>query len=163
MPSTIPAVFAPWRPGDREIIRGYAHWPVTGYNLTQLTSAMNRVADTSTEAVEQIQAWLDEAEGLQQDWSDKVSDGTAHLGNVSRYTGPAPGVALSRDDLLKRADVLEWATELQQVSYESGTRADSTAGGVLYARVAELKGKILQAIGIQAASGAGGGTRLVRS
>jgi hypothetical protein len=163
VPSTIPAVFAPWRPGDREIIRGYAHWPVTGYNLTQLTSAMNRVAEASVDAVVQIQAWIDEAESLQQDWADKVSDGTAHLGNVQSYKGPAPGATLTRDQQLKKADVLEWDTSLLSVEYQAGARSDSTAGGVLHARVAELKGKVLQAVGIEAARGAGGGTRLMRS
>jgi hypothetical protein len=156
-------VFAPWRSGDRELIRGYAGWPVSGYNLTQLTSAMNRVADTSAEAVIQIQRWIDEVENLSQDWADKVSDGTAHLGNVQSYKGPAPGKTLTEDDRRKKADVLEWDTSLLSVEYQAGTRSDSTAGGVLHARVAELKARIIQAIGIQPASGLAGGTRLVRS
>ena len=163
MPASIPSVVAPWRSGDRELIRGYAHWPATGYNLTQLTSAMNRVAEASVDAVEQIQAWIDEAESLSQDWADRVSDGTAHLGNVQSYKGPVPGTALTREQQLKKADVLEWDTSLLSVEYQAGTRSDSTAGGVLHARVAELKGKVLQAIGIQAAGGAGGATRLARS
>ena len=163
MPAPIPAVFAPWRSGDRELIRGYAGWPVSGYNLTQLTSAMNRVADTSAEAVIQIQRWIDEVENLSQDWADKVSDGTAHLGNVQSYKGPAPGKTLTEDDRRKKADVLEWDTSLLSVEYQAGTRSDSTAGGVLHARVAELKARIIQAIGIQPASGLAGGTRLVRS
>ena len=156
-------MFAPWRSGDRELIRGYAGWPVSGYNLTQLTSAMNRVADTSAEAVIQIQRWIDEVENLSQDWADKVSDGTAHLGNVQSYKGPAPGKTLTEDDRRKKADVLEWDTSLLSVEYQAGTRSDSTAGGVLHARVAELKARIIQAIGIQPASGLAGGTRLVRS
>jgi hypothetical protein len=163
VPAPIPSVFEPWRSGDRELIRGYAGWPVSGYNLTQLTSAMNRVADTSTDAVVQIQRWIDEAESLQQDWSDKVSDGTAHLGNVQSYEGPVPGATLTRDERLKKGDVLEWDTSLLRVSYQAGTRSDSTAGGVLHARVAELRARIIQAIGIQPASGLTGGTRLVRS
>jgi hypothetical protein len=162
VPTTVYPTIAPWRTSDREIIRGYAGWPVTGYNLVQLTSAMNRVAEASTDAVVQIQAWIDEAEGLQQDWADKVSDGTAHLGNVQSYEGPAPGVTLTKEDRESQVDVLQWDTSLLKVRYEAGTRSDSTAGGVLHARVADLKGRILQAIGIQAAGGMGG-TRLVRS
>lgn len=157
-------MFAPWRSGDRELIRGYAGWPVSGYNLTQLTSAMNRVADTSADAVVQIQAWIDEAENLQQDWADQVADGTAHLGNVQSYEGPAPGATPTRDQQLKKADVLEWDTALLRVSYQAGTRSDSTAGGVLHARVAELKARIIQAIGIQPFTmGGAGQARLVRS
>jgi hypothetical protein len=157
-------VFAPWRSGDRELIRGYAGWPVSGYNLTQLTSAMNRVADTSADAVVAIQAWIDEAESLQQDWSDQVADGTAHLGNVQSYEGPAPGATPTRDQQLKKADVLEWDTALLRVSYQAGTRSDSTAGGVLHARIADLKARIIQAIGIQPFTmGGAGQARLVRS
>ncbi len=163
MPAPIPAVFEPWRSGDRELIRGYSNWPVTGYNLTQLTSAMNRVADTSADAVVQIQDWIDEVESLSDDWSTQVADGTAHLGNVQSYEGPAPGATLTQNDRRKKADVIEWDTTLLRVKYEAGSRADSTAGGVLHARVAELKGKVLQAIGIQAAGGSYGGTRLLRS
>ena len=62
---------------------------------------------------------------------------------------------LSRDDIKKRADVLEWDTSLLQVKYDSGTRADSTAGGVLSARIAQLKGRILQTLGIAGMTGGG--------
>lgn len=163
MPAPIPALDPLWRAGDREKIRGYANWPVSAYNLTQLTSALNRVADTSAEAVTQIQAWIDETESLEQDWADKVSDGTAHLGNVQSYEGVAPGTTLTRADRQTKADVLEWDASLLKVSYQAGTRGDSTAGGVLAARVADLKAKILQAIGIAEFTGGGGAARLVRS
>lgn len=159
--ATAPPI-SPWRTGDREIIRGYAAWPVIAYNIVQLTSAMNRVAEASPEAVVQIQAWIDEAESLQQDWADQIGDGTAHIGNATRYEGPAPGSTLTRDDLLKRADVLEWDTTLSRVVIDSGGRADATAGGVLAARIGGLKAQVLQALGIQAA-GAWGGNQLLRS
>lgn len=163
MPAPLPTLNAAWRAKDRERIRGYANWPVSAYNLTQLTSALNRVADTSTDAVTQIQSWIDEVESLEQDWADKVSDGTAHLGNVQSYEGPAPGATLARADRQTKADVLEWDASLLKVSYQAGTRGDSTAGGVLAARVADLKGKILQAVGIAAFDGGAGSARLVRS
>jgi len=165
MPAPIPTLNPLWRTtprDDRELIRGYALWPVSAYNLTQLTSVLNRAADTSAATVTQVQAWIDEIEDLEQDWADKVSDGTAHLGNVQSYQGPAPGTTLSREDRQKRADVLEWDTSLLQVSYQAGTRADSTAGGVLHARVASLKRKVLQTLGIKAFDGGDGDAALVR-
>jgi hypothetical protein len=167
MPATIPALNAAWRTSprnDRELIRSYALWPLSAYNLTQLTSVLNRIAEVSTVTVTQVQVWIDEVETLEQDWADKVADGTAHLGNVQSYEGPAPGVTLTRQDRQKKADVLEWDTSLLQVNYQAGTRGDSTAGGVLHARVADLKRKILQTLGIKPYDGDGGGdARLLRS
>lgn len=170
MPATIPTLNALWRPNDasqvddRELIRGYALWPLSAYNLTQLTATMNRIAQVSPAAVASVQAWIDEIEILEQDWADKVADGTAHLGNVESYEGPAPGVALTRQDRLKQADVLQWDTELLKVKYEAGTRPDSTAGGVLHARVDKLKRKVFQTLGIKPYDGDDGtSSRLVRS
>jgi hypothetical protein len=159
MPAPIPALNPLWRPtgsdlrDDRELIRGYAGWPISSYNLAQLTSILNRAADASPATVSQVQDWIDAIEDLEETWADQVADGTAHLGNVQSYQGPAPGTKLTRDDMKKRADVLEWDTSLLQVRYEAGTRSDSTAGGVLATRVQQLKGRILQTLGIKAAGG----------
>lgn len=170
MPAAIPTLNALWRPNggsardDRELIRSYANWPISAYNLTQLTSILNRAADTSPATVTQVQAWIDEVENLELDWADKVADGTAHLGNVQSYEGPTPGASLTRDDLRKKADVLEWDTSLLRVSYQSGGRPDATAGGTIAARVALLKGRILQTLGIKASDRADGGqSMLLRS
>jgi hypothetical protein len=166
MPATIPTLNPLWRTtprDDRELIRGYALWPVSAYNLTQLTSVLNRVADTSAATVAQVQAWIDAIEDLEATWGDQVADGTAHLGNVQSYQGPAPGTTLSRDDIKKRADVLEWDTSLLQVRFESGGRADSTAGGVLAARIQQLKSRIFQTLGIKPFDGDGGDAVLLRS
>jgi hypothetical protein len=170
MPAPIPTLNALWRPNgssardDRELIRGYASWPISAYNLTQLTTILNRAADTSPATVAQVQSWIDEIENLEQDWSDKVSDGTAHLGNVQSYEGPAPGANLTRDDLRKRADVLEWDTSLLRVSYQSGGRTDATVGGTIANRIQQLKGRIFQTLGIKASDRADGGqSYLVRS
>lgn len=162
MPTAIPPVNSPWRSNDRETIRSYAGWPISNHNLIQLTSIMNRAAETSSQTVVKIQQWMDEAETLEQDWADKVSDGTAHLGNVSSYEGPVPGATLTRDDRRKKLDVIEWDTELLKVKYTAGSRMDSTSGGVLTARIETLKTRILQTLGIES-YGSNGYTQLARS
>ena len=167
---TIPTLNALWRPNggsnrdDRELIRGYALWPLSAYNLTQLTATMNRIAQVSPAAVASVQGWIDEIEVLEQNWADQVEDGTAHLGNVESYEGPAPGVTLTRQDRQTKADVLEWDASLLKVKYQAGRRSDSTAGGVLHARVDQLKAKVFQTLGIKPYDGeAGSGSRLIRS
>lgn len=161
MPATIPSVVAPWRSSDREKIRQYLVWPATGYNLTQLTGAMNRVAGDSPDTVVAIQDWIDEIESLTQDWADRVADNTAHLGNAAEYEGPMPGTTLTRDQIKRKVDVIEWDTSLLKTRIVAGRGSDSTAGGVLSARILNLKGQIMMALGLQPAGG--GGTRLVRS
>jgi hypothetical protein len=148
---------------DRELIRGYAGWPLSVSNLTELTAILNRVAITSTAAVVQVQKWIDEIETLESDWADQVESGTAHLGNAAKYEGPAPGSSPSRDDLKKKADVLEWDTSLLRVKYESGG-AGGTAGAALGGRLVDLKGRIFQTLGIEPVAGGGSGmAMLVRS
>lgn len=167
--AAVPTLNSLWRPtgsstrDDRELIRSYAGWPVSAYNLTQLTTVLNRAADTSAATVTQVQGWIDAIEDLEETWADQVADGTAHLGNAASYQGPAPGTTLSRDDIKKRADVLEWDTSLLQVKYDSGNRADSTAGGVLAARMQQLKSRIFQTLGIKPFDGGGGDAALLRS
>jgi hypothetical protein len=150
---TIPVLNSLWRitpRDDRELIRSYAGWPLSVTNLTELTAI-------------QVQRWIDEIENLEADYAEKVEIGTAHLGNAASYEGPTPGETLSRDDLKKKADVLEWDTSLLRVKYESGG-AGGTAGAVLGGRMESLKGRIFQALGIQPVSGSGSGiTMLVRS
>jgi hypothetical protein len=162
----IPTLNSLWRAtttDDRELIRGYASWPLSVSNLTELTAIMNRVAITSTAAVVQVQKWIDEIETLESDWADKVESGTAHLGNAASYEGPAPGSSLTRDDLKKRADVLEWDTSLLRVKIDSGG-AGGTAGAVLGGRLVDLKGRIFQTLGIEPVGRGGSGmAQLIRS
>jgi hypothetical protein len=161
----IPTLNSLWRvtpKDDRELIRGYAGWPLSVSNQTELTAILNRVAITSTAAVVQVQKWIDEIENLESDWADQVESGTAHLGNAASYEGPAPGTTLSRDELKSKADVLEWDTSLLRVKYESGG-SGGTAGAVLGNRLGDLKGRIFQTLGIQPVAGGGGVTQLVRS
>ena len=163
----VPTLNPLWRSSprdDRELIRDYALWPLSEYNLTQLTATMNRIAQVSPAAVTSVQGWIDEIETLEQNWADQVEDGTAHLGNVESYEGPTPGTTLTRLDRQTKADVLEWDSSLLKVKYQAGKRSDSTAGGVLHARVDKLKAKVFQTLGIKPYDGDGGsGSRLVRS
>jgi len=162
----IPTLNQLWRTSprdDRELIRGYAGWPVSSYNLQILTTILNRAADTSAATVTQCQAWIDEIETLEQDWADQIGDGTAHLGNAAEYEGPLPGATVSRDQQLKKADVLEWDTSLLRVKVTTGGRADATAGGVRGTRIAQLQRRILQALGIRPYNDGGSGGRLLRS
>jgi hypothetical protein len=162
---TIPTLNAAWRVtprDDRELIRGYAGWPLSVTNLTELTAILNRVAITSTAAVTQVQKWIDEIENLEADYAERVESNTAHLGNAGSYEGPIPGTTLTREDLESKADVLEWDTSLLRVKYQSGG-SGGTAGAVLAARLATLKGRIFQTLGIQPVGGGNGQAMLVRS
>jgi hypothetical protein len=161
----IPTLNPLWRVtprDDRELIRSYAGWPLSVTNQTELTSILNRVAITSTAAVTQVQKWIDEIENLESDYADQVESGEAHLGNAASYEGPAPGTTLARDELKSKADVLEWDTSLLRVKYESGG-SGGTAGAVLGGRLATLRGRIFQTLGIQPVGGGNGQAMLVRS
>ncbi len=105
---TIPTLNALWRVtprDDRELIRGYAGWPLSVANLTELTAILNRVAITSTAAVTQVQRWIDEIENLEADYAERVESNTAHLGNAGSYEGPIPGTTLTREDMKSKADI----------------------------------------------------------
>lgn len=163
---TIPTLNALWRVtprDDRELIRGYAGWPLSVTNQTELTSILNRVALISASTVSQVQRWIDEIESLEADYADRVEAGREHLLNAASYEGPAPGTTLTRDDMKSKADVLEWDTSLLRVRYESGG-SGGTAGAVLGGRLVTLKGRIFQTLGIEPVSGAGSGmATLIRS
>jgi hypothetical protein len=65
----VPTLNPLWRSSprdDRELIREYALWPLSEYNLTQLTATMNRIAQVSPAAVTSVQGWIDEIETLEQ-------------------------------------------------------------------------------------------------
>lgn len=158
----LPTLNALWRTtpiDDRDAIRSYADAPATEVNLHRLTVAMNLMAEASPAAVARCKSWISEIEDLETIWADKVVSGTAHLGNAEEYEGPVPGTTPTRDQQLKRADVVEWDTNLLRVRYRSGSGA-GTEGGVLAARVQELKHKVLIAVGFD---GATAGARIIRS
>ena len=159
----LPTLNALWRTApidDRDAIRTYAEAPATEVNLSRLTVAMNLMAEASPAAVAKVKGWIDEIEELEEIWAGKVVSGTAHLGNAEEYEGPAPGTTPTRDQQLKRADVVEWDTTLLRVRYRSGTGGAATEGAVLAARVNELKGQVLTAVGFD---GGHSGARIIRS
>ena len=152
---SIPTLNSLWRStprDDRELIRSYAGWPLSVTNQTELTSILNRVALISASSVSQVQRWIDEIEALEADYADRVEAGREHLLNAASYEGPAPGATLTRDNLKSKSDVLEWDTSLLRVKYESGG-SGGTAGAVLAGRLATLKGRIFQTLGIHPVGG----------
>jgi hypothetical protein len=145
-----------WRPNgtgpapadrdDRDLIRQYAKAPATYSSLETITICMNTVASNSPSTVARVQAWIDEIEDLETTYATQVASGTAHLGNVEEYEGLRPGYEPTRQDLVKKADVLEWDIEsLARVRIKTGGGAMATTSGVLWERINQLKGQVLQA------------------
>jgi hypothetical protein len=153
-PLLLPPLNPLWRPtdrstvDDRELIRSYANWPLSRTNMHEITVIMNRAAEFPG-TVTAIQGWIDEVQDLEDIYSGQVLDGTASLSNARSYEGARIGAPLTRDDLKKKADVLEWDTSLLRVKYESGG-AGTSSTALLGARSEGLKSKILQALGIAA-------------
>lgn len=147
---SLPTLDPLWRtsPDDRDIIRQYARLPASWASLTAVTDQLNGVAKVSVATVIRVQAMIDEIETLETDHADAVAAGTAHLGNVTSYEGPAPGVTLTKADRQKKLDVIEWDTDLLKIRTTSSGTGNSTAEGVRLARVAELKDRILTAVGL---------------
>lgn len=167
MVQALPTLNALWRPNDgepgvddRSLIRSYANLSASQYQLHELTSAMNRLATVDAASVTQVQGWIDEVETLEAQWAAEVAAGTAHYSQAAEYEGPLPGTALTRDDLLRRADVLEWDTNLNRVRIVAGAGGSGTAAGATGQRIGELKGRIMRALDLQDPYG---GARLVRS
>jgi hypothetical protein len=162
---SLPTLDPLWRtsPDDRDIIRQYARLSASSASLTVVTDQLNGVAKVSPSTVTRVQGMIDEIETLEADHADAVSSGTAHLGNVTSYEGPAPGVKLSKADRQRKLDVIEWDTDLLKIKTTSSGSGSSTAEGVRLARVAELKDRILTAVGLDDASGGDGTFPVYRS
>jgi hypothetical protein len=159
--ATIPTLNALWRPNgadatkdDRELIRGYSEQPAVETVLHDLTVNMNRMATVSPAAITQIQTWIDEIEELDEQWSGFVADGTASQLSAAEYEGPINGTAVSRDDQLKRADVLEWDTTANRVRIKSAAGGQGSQSAAIAGRIASLKGKVLQAMNLSRSAGA---------
>lgn len=166
MVQALPTLNDLWRPNgddantdDRELIRQYSNQPAVQVVLHDLTVTMNRMAEIAPASVAQIQTWIDEIETLEAQWAAEVAAGTAHYSQAQEYEGPLPGTALTRDDLLKRADVLEWDTNLNRVRIVAGAGGGGTAAGATGQRIGELKARVLKAMDLSPQYG----TRVVRS
>lgn len=146
MVASLPTLNALWRPNgtgpspqtrdDRELIRSYSGQPAVQIVLHDLTVTMNRMADISPAGVAQVQAWINEVETLETQWSGYVADGSS-----AQLSTP-----------LKRADVLEWDT--------SGATSQGGQASVIAGRIGTIKGRILTAMGLTATTGQ---AQLVRS
>jgi len=139
---------APMDRDDRDLVRQYAELPATSLVSQIITLQMNNTADLWPGAVARIQSWIDEIEDLEADYSGKVADGTAFLGNVDEYEGLRPGYSPSRQELLKKADIAEWDVEtLARVRIKTGRSGGiGTATGVMNDRIQDLKGRVLAAL-----------------
>jgi hypothetical protein len=113
---------------------------------------MNRMASISPAAVAQIQSWINEIETLEGEWSGKVAEGSAHYAGAIEYEGPLPGSVPDRADMLKRADVLEWDTDLSKVKYKL-QQGNATQAGSMGQRIADLKGRVLTAMELNRSGG----------
>jgi hypothetical protein len=61
---------------------------------------------------------------------------------------------VSRDDQLKRADVLEWDTTANRVRIKSAAGGQGSQSAAIASRIASLKGKVLQAMNLSRSAGA---------
>jgi hypothetical protein len=156
-----------WRatnPNDRDLIREYAGITVSHTAMAMVTDLMNGLATVSPSTVPRVQAWIDEIIILETDQADLIADRTAHLGEVKVYEGLRPGATPSRDDMRSEAGPVKWDTgSLYKVRIESGNGPGSTASGQTNLRIADLKTRILTAIGLHAGAPQFGAFTIERS
>lgn len=151
----LPTLEAVWRPNanstvnDLALISTYMGWSGSEASVITLAQQMNSVASYFPAKVTQIQAWLDEIVTLEEAQADEVDAGTAHLGSAEEYEGPIPGTTPTREQQLKRADDLEWNTELLKARYKFGSSARSTAQGQRDERINILMDRVATALNIK--------------
>ena len=132
--SYIPALqVPPWRPTDREDVRIILQLPATEGCLTLLTVNMNSVADFSPETVTSVQKWIDQWKALEAQWEEILAGGDVAGSYATEYEGLRPGAVVTREDMLNKADVLEWDTETQfkvKIGGSAGGSSASLAGSI---------------------------------
>ena len=158
----IPTLSILWRPNgtgpspntrdDRELIRSYSGQPALEIVLHDITVSMNRMATISPAAVAQIQTWINEIETLEASWAAQVTSGTAHYAQADEYEGPIPGTTITREDMVSKADVMSWDTDLMKVKFKSGG-AGMTQAGATGQRVADLRSRVLRAMDLMPKGG----------
>lgn len=154
----IPAVqIPPWRETDREDIRAILCLPATEGVLTILTVNMNTLADYSPETVTSVQGWVDQYKALEDKWNGVLEGGDVAGAYATEYEGLRPGAEVTREDMLKKADVLEWDTETQyKVRIAGGTSSSASLAGAIRDQMNLLIQKICTALSICQLMGDGG-------
>lgn len=147
----IPAVqIPPWRETDREDIRVILGLPATENMLTLLTSSMNGLADYSPATVASVQGWIDQWKALEDRWEGVLAGGDIAAAYATEYEGLRPGATVTREDMLSKADVLEWDVETQYKVKLSGGAAGTSGSlaGAIRDQMALLANKICTALSI---------------
>ena len=156
----LPALDPLWRPNcpdlpaeqpehcnndDRESIRQICKIAPTEFNLTNLTVRMNDLASYSPATVRSIQANIDEAQKLEDDYSGSINsiEGTG----LKRYKGPRflrPSESYNEAPM-SQADVVKYDTSLLQEEFEvsEGGSISAKQGS----RYNALSARICEAIG----------------
>ena len=159
----IPTLDPLWRPNvagpspntrdDRELIRQYSNQPAVEIVLHDLTVTMNCMATISPAAVAQIQTWINEIVTLETSWAAQVTAGTAHYAQAIEYEGPIPGATITRDDMVQKADVMGWDTDLLKVKYKAGAAGNATQAGSIGQRITDLRSRVLASLDLLPRSG----------
>lgn len=144
-----------WRPNgnsdteDLELISTFMGWSGSEASVITLVQQMNSVASYFPAKVLRIQAWLDEIVTLEETQADEVDAGTAHLSSAEEYEGPIPGTTPSRAQQMKRADDIEWDTDLLKARYKFGGGVRASAQGQRDERINVLLERIATALNIR--------------
>lgn len=148
--SQVPAVLIPpWRDTDREDIRMILSIPLTVPALTTLTVNMNSVAEISPETVPTIQGWVDQWKAYDEQWNGVIAGGDVAAAYATSYEGLRPGAEVTRDDMLKKADVLEWDTETQyKIKVEGAAGSSGSLAGAIRDQMNLLAHKICTALAV---------------
>lgn len=154
----VPAVqVPPWRDSDREDIRVILKLPATELTLTHLTIQMNSLADYSPATVSSVQSWVDQYKALEEQWAGIISSGDVAGAYATEYEGLRPGAEVSRDDMLDKADVLEWDVETQyKIKVKGVAGASGSLAGAISNQLNVLADKICTALAICEWMGGGG-------
>jgi hypothetical protein len=166
--SYVPAVkVPPWRDLDREDIRIILGLPATQQILTVMTTNMNSLADFSPPTVTSVQTWIDQWKALDEQWSIIIASGDVAGSYATEYEGLRPGAVVTRDDMLSKADVLEWDTETQfKVKISGGSGSGSSLAGAIRDQMTALAHRICSALSIchlMDGGGSAGNGQLLRS
>ena len=153
----------PWRETDREDIRSILEIQVTHHTLTLITSSMNQLAGLSPQTVTSVQTWVDRWKELETEWNAILDSGDVQSQFATEYEGIRPGTEVAREDMLRKADVLEWDTETQyKVTVKTGGGMGTTKAGAMRDQMAFLADRINRALTLERLVGSGYGAALLQ-